>query len=79
MPEKLKFYKKSLKKEKVLGFSSWYTHGWGEGEREKEEGKQGVNKSNHCSFALRIRETNGKRKSKHLENIQLLQKQSFLL
>lgn len=41
MPEKLKFDKKSLKKEKVLGFSSWYTHGWGEGEREKEEGKRG--------------------------------------
>lgn len=65
MPEKLRFDKKN--KKRVLGSSSWYTHSWGEGEQGKEEGKDGVSKSNHCSFALRIRETKGKRKSKHLK------------
>lgn len=79
MPEKLKFDKKSLEKERVLGISSWYTHSWGEWEREKEKGKEGISKSNHCSFALRIREAKGKMKSKDLENIQLLQKQNFVL
>lgn len=79
MPEKLKFDKKSLKKERVLGSSTWYTHSWGEGEQGKEKGNEGFSKSNHSNFALRIKGTKGKRKSKHLENSQLLQKQNFLL
>ena len=63
----------------MLGSFPWYTKNWGEGEPEKEEGKRGVSKSNHCNVVLRITETKGKRKNKHLENIQLLQEQNFLL
>lgn len=73
MSEKFKFEKKSLKKERVLGSFPWYKQNWGGEEPEKEEGKWGVSISNHCNV-LRIRETKGKRKNKHLENIQLLQK-----
>lgn len=70
MPEKLKFDNKSFKKGRVLSSFPWYAQNLGEWESEKGEGKQGVSKSNHGNTVLRIRETKGESKNKHLENTQ---------
>lgn len=64
---------------RVLGSFPWYTQNWGEGEPEKGEGKREFSKSSHCNVVLSIRETKSERKNLYLENIQLLQKQNFLL